>query len=176
MDEAGIGDSPPETNANGSGARPLAAGTDSPLLRKIRVFLVEDHPVVRKEMRTLLDLQPDTCVCGEAAGLSFAAEEIPKVLPHLVVVDLSLEDGDGFELMDWICHHHPQIKRLVFTLHRDWAYVERAFNYGAHGYVVKGDGIRELIHAIRRVMQDQHYISRQVTSGNHSPHRTGNKT
>jgi DNA-binding NarL/FixJ family response regulator len=65
---------------------------------------------------------------------------------------------------------------LVFTLHRDSAYVERAFNYGAQGYVVKSDGTRELIHAIRMVMQDQPYISRQVASGDHESHRTGNET
>ena len=132
--------------------------SDAPLPRRIRIFVVDDHPMVRKGLHMLLNLQPDLQVCGDAAGVSTAKSGILELRPDLVVVDLGLQDGDGFELLEWLRQHHPYMKRLVFTLHDDLAYSERAFKYGAQGYVVKYDGTQELIRAIRLVVHNEPYV------------------
>lgn len=156
----GSRDHPPRRRASLSSFQPGAAITPEGLLgRRARVFVVDDHPLVRKGLQMLLDLQPDMQVCGEAVGVSTAKQGIPKAAPDLVVVDLGLEDGDGFELMAWLRERHPQIKMLVFSGHDDQVFVGRALQYGARGYVVKHDGMRELIRAIRLVMQDKLYLS-----------------
>lgn len=153
-----------------------ANSTESPLSRKVRVFVVDDHPVVRKGLQMLLDLQPDMQVCGQAVGVASAEAGITEALPDLVVVDLGLEDGDGFELMDWLCRLHPHIKVLVFTSHDDLAFSERAFKCGAQGYVVKHDGTQELIRAIRVVMRNQPYISSKARHEDHPSKQPGAKT
>jgi len=146
-----------------SGIQPAASlNSESPLPRKVRLFAVDDHPVVRKGLRMFLNLQPDMDLCGEAVGVSTAKKGIEEAKPELVIVDLGLEDGDGFELMEWIHRHHPHIKILVFTSRDDQASAARAFRCGAHGYVVKSDGTRELTHVIRLILQNQRFLSSRV--------------
>ncbi len=169
MNDAGSGaDQPEKGTPPPSPPSAAALENEGPLACKVRIFVVDDHPVVRKGLQMLLDLQPDMQVCGEAVGLATAQEGITQNHPDLVVVDLGLEDGDGFELMDWLQNHHPHIRMLVFTSHDDLAFTERAFKCGAQGYVVKHDGTRELIRAIRLVMQNRPYISSKVVE-KHQP-------
>ena len=118
--------------------------------------------MVLRGLHMLLDLEPDMRVCGDAASVAGAKRRIADLDPDLVIVDLSLGDGDGFELMKWLRRHHPRIKLLVFTAHGGLAFAERAFRCGAQGYVVKYHGAGELLGAIRLVMRNQHYLSSEV--------------
>ena len=152
-----------------------AVNFESPLSFQIRIFTVDDQPMVLKGLRMLLDQEPDMQVCGDSVGVSSAKQGIARLHPDLVVVDLGLEDGDGFELMEWLNRHRPGIKLLVFTSHDDLVSTARASRCGARGYVVKDDGTRELIRAIRLVMQNQHYVSSQVAHSDSSSSRAGRK-
>lgn len=152
------------------------AVTDScegPPLPKIRLLVVDDQPVVRKGLQMLINLQEDMQVCGEAGGVLKVIREVFELHPDLVVVDLELDDGDGFELLEWLRDHHPQIKLLVFTWRDGAVFCERAFRCGANGYVVKDDGAQELIHAIRQVMRNQRYISSRAALKFQIPLRDG---
>lgn len=132
--------------------------------KKIRLFLVEDHPVVRRGLRMFLRMQSDMVVCGEAAGVAQAKDGISFLNPDLVVVDLGLREGDGFELMDWLRQCHARIRIVVFTLRDDAFSVARAFRCGAQAYVLKGGGTHDLVVAVRLAMQNQCYLSREIYS------------
>jgi DNA-binding NarL/FixJ family response regulator len=166
----------PARGASGETPQVTESDMERPLPRSIRVYIVDDHPVVRKGLRMLLDLQPDLQVCGDAVGVSTAREGIPTKHPDLVIVDLGLEDGDGFELMEWLRRDQPQATMLVFTGQEDPAFVERAFRCGALGYVAKQDGTRELVRAIRLVMREQRFISNRVQDKGRQAGRAGTKT
>jgi DNA-binding NarL/FixJ family response regulator len=154
------GNTPSEAAPTPSPKQPPAArSNESPLPPRIRIFVVEDHPLVRKGLWSLLNLQPNMQVCGEAVGVSSAKRGIPESHPDLALVDLGLEDGNGFELLDWLRQHHPRLKLLVLSGQEDTTFTERAFRCGAHGYVAKRDGPRELLSAIHRVMRNQRYVS-----------------
>lgn len=147
----------------GEGASSLspstAAEVSGTLPQKVRVFLVDDQVVVRKGLRLFLDLQPDISVCGDAADAPAAQEAISTLQPGVAVVDLDLEVGQGFELIGWIRQEWPTIKILVFTSHDEAQNVERAFHFGAHGYAIKQDGPREVLKAIRWLMQGGRYLN-----------------
>ena len=129
---------------------------------KVRLFAVDDHALIRRGLQILLNQEPDMQVCGEAVGVATARQGIDALKPELVIVDLGLEDGDGFELIEWIHQHHPRIKILVFTSHEGAASATRAFHCGAHGYVAKADGTRELVRAIRQVLQNRRFLSSRL--------------
>ncbi len=177
MNDAGTDDEQTQKEAAHVGTSSASGAPGEKLLpHKIRIFVVDDHPVVRKGLQMLLNLQSDLQVCGEAVGVATAKEGISALQPDLVVVDLGLEDGDGFELMDWLHRDHPHVKMLVFSGHDDLVFTERAFRCGAQGYVVKHDGMHELIRAIRLVMQNQPYISGKVADRDPRPTRAAKKT
>jgi DNA-binding NarL/FixJ family response regulator len=160
MNAARMDNNQPDGEPSSEQRRIAAANSCEDLpFRKIRLLVVDDQPVVRKGLQMLINLQQDMQVCGEAGGVFKARLEVCELHPDLVVVDLELDDGDGFELLEWLRHHHPHIKLLVFTWRDGALFCERAFRGGANGYVVKDDGTQELIHAIRQVMRNRRYIS-----------------
>lgn len=130
--------------------------------RKVQIFAVDDQPLVIKGIKMLVNLEPDLEVCGQALGTPEAKRQISDLLPDLIIVDLTLEEGDGIELIDWLRHRHPQMKIVVFTSHGGAAFTSRSLDHGAHGYVVKNDGTHELVRAIRKVVQGERYISNNV--------------
>ena len=128
-----------------------------------RVFLVDDHPLVREWLGSLIERQPDLAVCGhaETSGAAFAA--ISKLQPDVAVVDLSLEDGSGLELIKQL-QALPQPPRvLVLSMHDEAMYAERTLRAGASGYVMKRSATGRIIEAIRQVLQGRLYISESVS-------------
>lgn len=176
MNHAGNAESASNQAVAPSGTQPAALITnENPLPQKLLLFAVDDDPVVRKGLRMFLNLQPDMELCGDAGGVSTAKQGIDAAKPELVIVDLGLEEGDGFELIEWIHRHHPHIKILVFSSRDDKASAARAFRCGAHGYVVKSDGTRELTHVIRLILQNR---CRHQPRGakREPPHRAGEES
>ena len=108
-------------------------------------------------MRALIDVEPDLIVCGEAATLQEGIVAVAAAQPDLVVVDLSLGDNDGLELVREIRSRRPGPRMLVLTMHEAPLYVERAFAAGAHGYVAKREMTETLLTAIRRVLRGRRY-------------------
>jgi len=129
-----------------------------------RVFLVDDEPIVRRGLRLLLTLQPGLEICGEAGGEHEALEGILPLRPDLVVVDLSLKEGDGITLIKQLHHHCPELKILVFSMHDQAPVVATALTAGAHGYVAKEEGAEKFIEAVGVVMRGQRYLSEQIAA------------
>jgi len=132
--------------------------SDSRESRK-RVFLVDDHPLVREWLGHLINRQTDLTLCGEAGDASEAMREIRRREPDAVVVDISLGGSSGIELVTEIKLAFPKIAVLVLSMHEDSTYVERALRAGALGYVAKRETTAKIVAAIRQVLRGQYFLS-----------------
>jgi DNA-binding NarL/FixJ family response regulator len=130
--------------------------------RKKRVFLVDDHPLVREWLTNLIHRQPDLVVCGETENASRALQAIAASKPDVAIVDLSLKDSSGIELIKNLKEQHPEIAVLVLSMHDESHYAERALRAGAKGYVMKRETTKKIIEAIRRVLDGKLYVSDSV--------------
>ena len=126
---------------------------------KARIFLVDDHPVVRKGMAEFIDLEEDLTICGEAGSAEEALREIAARKPDLAIVDLSLGGTSGLDLLKDLRIRHPDLPVLVLSMHDEALYAERALRAGARGYIMKGMNLEELKGAIRRVLEGKVYLS-----------------
>jgi DNA-binding NarL/FixJ family response regulator len=107
------------------------------MAQKIKILLVDDHPLVREGVANLIHQQPDLEVCGEAASEPQALQLIGTAQPDVAVVDLSLENGSGLELIKSIKAMHPGVAVLALSMHDESLYAERALRAGARGYLMK---------------------------------------
>jgi len=124
-----------------------------------KILIVDDHPVFRKGLAQLIEEEPDMTVCGEAASVAAAMREIEAKSPHMAIVDLSLEDTSGMEL---IRHIHDRVNHmpvLVVSMHDESVYAERVLRAGALGYINKQEMTYNVIQAIRQVMAGRIYAS-----------------
>lgn len=126
---------------------------------KRRVFLVEDHPVTREGFAQLIDYQADLQVCGQAGTASKALIGVQTLRPDLLIVDLSLADSNGLELIKDIKRRHPSLPILVLSTYDESLYAERALRAGARGYVMKQAPTSEVMNAIRQVLRGELYLS-----------------
>ena len=120
-----------------------------------RVFLVDDHPLVREWLGHLINRQLDLTICGEAASAAQALKDIRRCGPDAVVVDISLGGSSGIELITEIKLEFPKVAVLVLSMHEESTYVERALRAGALGYVAKRETTTKIISAIRQVLRGQ---------------------
>lgn len=130
--------------------------------RKATILLVEDHPVLRDGFAQLIDHEPDLRVSGQASNAAEATAALEASLPDLVVVDLSLPGMDGIELIKNVKARFPDLRILVLSMYDEKVYAERAFRAGATGYVMKQAPTEHIMEAIRRVLNDKLYVSREV--------------
>jgi DNA-binding NarL/FixJ family response regulator len=126
---------------------------------KFRVFIVEDHPITRDGLAQLINYQDDLRVCGHASTVAKAIDGVDEAKPDLVIVDVSLPDGHGIELVKNLGVLHPQIHILVLSMHDEGLYAERAFRAGASGYVMKQEPAETLLAAVRRILSGETYLS-----------------
>jgi DNA-binding NarL/FixJ family response regulator len=131
-------------------------------LAKARVFLVDDHPIVRRGFQLLLGLERDLSVCGEAESSSQALEKMIQLKPDVAIIDLGLRDSSGLDLIKQVREHLPKLKILVFTMKSERMYAERALRAGANGYITKEEGAEKAIEALRVIMQGKAYLGAQV--------------
>jgi len=117
----------------------------------IKIFLVDDHPVVREGVRACLARQTDFSVVGEAADDKEALRKLRKAGPDIVILDISLPGLDGGELARRLRQTLPGVKIIVFSIHASQEYVVRMARCGAHGYVMKDGPSAKLIEAVRQV-------------------------
>jgi DNA-binding NarL/FixJ family response regulator len=142
---------------------PEMSATD-PTLRKRRIFLVDDHSVVREGLRSIINQEPDLVVCGEAADGATALANIRSTIPDLIVADLSLGDRSGLELLKDLTIHHPSIPVFVLSMHDEAVYADRVLKAGARGYLMKAESSERLLTAIRRVLDGNVYVSQSVVT------------
>jgi len=124
-----------------------------------RVFLVDRHPLVRTGMVYLLNLEPDLAVCGQTADVLAAMHTIEALRPHLVVLDLSLEDGSGFEVIEQIISRSPNTAVLVLSTHDEPHFEDRVLQAGAQEFVSKTEPTKKIIAALRCVLHGKAYLS-----------------
>ncbi|MBI2824002.1 MAG: response regulator transcription factor [Planctomycetia bacterium] len=128
-----------------------------------RVLIVDDHPLVRQGLMGLISTQPDFEVCGEASGTSEALELAAQTSPDVAIIDLTLKDGSGIELIKQFKERHAAMKLLVISMHDESVFAERALRAGASGYVSKHEAIRTIVQAVRTVLAGKLYLSQTMT-------------
>ena len=124
-----------------------------------RVLLVDDHPIVRQGLRRLISNEAGLEVCGEAETPREARQAVRDLAPDVAVVDVSLRQGDGIELVRDLHAHHPGLPLLVLSMHDESVYAERLINAGASGYIMKHVASGQFIVALRRVLAGGTYVS-----------------
>jgi DNA-binding NarL/FixJ family response regulator len=139
-----------------------------------RVFLVDDHALVREHLTALLQAEPDLAVCGEAEDAPTALALIRQQKPNLVILDLSLKQSNGLDLLKDLKELQPHVVVLVLSMHDSTFYAERALQAGALGYITKEEATTNILPAIRRVLRGQPYLSdRMATQMIKKPARAG---
>ena len=124
-----------------------------------RVLLVDDHPIVRQGLRRLIGNEAGLVVCAEAETVREARQAVRDHAPDVVVVDLSLKDGDGMDLLKDIRAHHPGLPVLILSMHDEAVFAERLLAAGASGYIMKHAASEQFIVALRRVLEGEMYVS-----------------
>jgi len=131
---------------------------------KAKIFLVDDHPLVREWLTNLIHQQPDLVVCGEAETAPQALETIAKLKPEVAIVDISLKAGSGIELIKNIKALRPPVAVIVLSMHDENLYAERALRAGARGYIMKRETAKKVIVGIRQVLEGNLYLSEHLTA------------
>jgi DNA-binding NarL/FixJ family response regulator len=131
-------------------------------MKATRIFVVDDHPLVRDGLALLIGSERDLQVSGSAGSMHEALQQIAQAPPDVMVVDLSLKDGLGLELIKTLKERHPQIRILVVSAYEEDKYAERALRNGALGYVNKQECEEKLLQAIRAVMEGRRYVSEEI--------------
>jgi len=129
-----------------------------------RVFIVDDHPLVREGLANLINQQPDLMVCGQAEDAAQTLAGIGAMRAELALIDISLKTASGLELVKDLKVHHPDVALIVLSMHDEMLYAERAIRAGARGYVMKRETTKEVLTAIRRVLQGDVYVSERVVN------------
>ncbi len=127
--------------------------------RKARVFLVDDHPLVREHLTALIQAQADLAVCGDAADAPTAMSLIARQAPDLVILDISLRRSNGLELIKSLKEMWPKLPVLVLSMHDEMLYAERSLRAGALGYITKEEATVNVLSAVRKVLGGQVYLS-----------------
>jgi DNA-binding NarL/FixJ family response regulator len=130
---------------------------------KTRILLVDDHALMRRGLKTLLESEPDLTVCAEAVSRRAGLDAIESAKPDLVIADLSLKDSDGMDLIKDIKRKFFRLPVLALSMHEEAIYAERALKAGACGYVMKQELDETVLIAIRRVLAGETYTSEAMS-------------
>jgi DNA-binding NarL/FixJ family response regulator len=125
----------------------------------VRIFIVDDHPLMRAGLAQLIANEPNFLIVGEASDASAALYGIQQTQPQLVIIDISLPGKNGIELIKDLHALHPQLLLLAHSMHDESLYAERVLRAGGRGYLMKNEGGRKLIEAIYAILRGERYIS-----------------
>ena len=135
-----------------------------PVAPKHRVFVIDDHPLVREGLSNLINRQDDLMVCGEAGDSAEAIAGIARTKPDVALIDISLKNESGLELVKNLKSQFPSVSSIVLSMHDETLYAERALRAGARGYVMKRETTKNVLTAIRRVLKGSVYVSERVVN------------
>ena len=121
---------------------------DKKNIKEHKVFIVDDHSILREGLSELINREKDFTVCGEAGNISDALRAIADCGPDVAIVDLALEDGSGIRLIENLVYSHTDLSILVLSMHDESIYAERCFKAGAKGYIMKHEPSGKLISAL----------------------------
>ena len=133
-------------------------------VKKTRVLVVDDHPIVRQGLALLINREPDLSVCGEAEDARMAMQSITTTQPDILVVDISLNGPDGLDLLKDIRARHPDLPVLILSMHDESIYAERALRAGAQGYIMKQEATEKVLVALRRILSNEIYVSERISN------------
>jgi DNA-binding NarL/FixJ family response regulator len=128
-------------------------------VKPVRLLIADDHSIVRRGLRALLESQPGWEVCGEAVDAREAIEKAKQLRPDVVIMDISMPGLNGLEATRRIIRSAPQIQVLVLTVHDSPEIIDRALAAGARGYVLKSDADRDLVAAVEAVRQRKSFFT-----------------
>jgi DNA-binding NarL/FixJ family response regulator len=141
---------------------PPRAPSFSAVTAQRRVLIVDDHPIVRQGLRRMIEPEPDLVVCGEVQTEREARTAIRALSPDVVIVDISLAQGDGLELVRDVHAQQPELPMLVLSMHDELIYAERLLAAGASGYIMKQAASDQLLIALRQVLAGGTYLSESL--------------
>ena len=132
--------------------------------KKSRVFVVDDHPIVRQGLALLINRESDLAVCGEAEDAQSAIQTVATVKPDIMVVDISLNGPDGLDLLKDVRMRFPELPVLILSMHDESIYAERALRAGAQGYIMKQEATEKVLVALRRILGHEIYVSERIAN------------
>jgi len=132
--------------------------------RRVRVLVVDDHPLMREGLNQLLSGEPDFEICGEAESAATALAAVQRLQPEVVVLDLTLGSDDGLAVLRTLHEQYPALRVLVLSMHDEMLYAERLLAIGAHGYVMKQESPEVFLAALRKVSSGEHFLTAAVGS------------
>ena len=138
--------------------RPSPPPPPPPRSVRKQIIVVDDHPMTRLGVTERIRIEPDLAVCADVGSAKEALAAVVKLAPDLVLVDLSMGERSGLELIKDLHALHPHVPVLVFSMHYETLYAERALRAGARGYIMKSEGAEKLIGAIRAVLSGNVYL------------------
>jgi DNA-binding NarL/FixJ family response regulator len=152
----------------------MVASTVQTGVARKKVLVVDDHPIVRERIAELINQEADLSVCGEAEDTAQALKAVAEHRPDVAIVDISLKDSYGIELVKQLKELYPDMPALVLSMHDELMYGERALRAGARGYLTKQEASKKVVDAVRRVLRGEIYVSdrlaatlvRKVAGGN----------
>ena len=135
----------------------------APAADQYSVLIVDDHPIVREGLELLISQQPDLGVCGHAEDVPQPLKAFKELTPDVVVVDISLKQGNGLDLIRQLRRSNPEARMLVSSMHDETLYAERSLHAGAMGYINKQEAGRKIVEAIRQVLAGRVFLSEAMS-------------
>jgi DNA-binding NarL/FixJ family response regulator len=151
-----------EKNQTTSESLPSRESSDSN--SRTQVFVVDDHPAIREALAAAIGSKIDMRMVGESSTAKKALRQMERHAPDVVVVDISLEDAHGLDLVEELRNRFPEIRIIVFSMYDESVYAERAIRAGASGYVMKSEPTESVVKAIQAVSEGDVYLSRRMSS------------
>lgn len=145
-----------------SPSRPETDATESTPSSKIRVLIVEDHPITRQGLKAIINQQLNLAVCAETGSATEAMDLVTRLRPDLAVIDISLQARSGIELTKDLRNQSPDMPILMVSMHDEALFAERALRAGAMGYVMKQEAADKITTAIQQVLRGELYLSGRV--------------
>jgi DNA-binding NarL/FixJ family response regulator len=140
----------------------MTANASAAAPSKRKVFIVDDHPIVREGLAQMINREPDLAVCGDAQEMHEALASIEAQKPHILIVDISLNGPDGLDLLKNIRIKDPSLPVLILSMHDESIYAERALRAGANGYIMKQEATDRVLIALRRILNREIYVSDRI--------------
>lgn len=140
----------------------VAVMSSDAVTSKRKVFIVDDHPIVREGLAQMINREPDLAVCGDAQAMHEALQAIELHKPHILIVDISLNGPDGLDLLKNIRSKDPSLPVLILSMHDESIYAERALRAGANGYIMKQEATERVLIALRRILNREIYVSDRI--------------
>lgn len=129
-----------------------------------KVFIVDDHPIVREGLAQMIRREPDLAVCGAAEDAQGALQMIDALKPDILIVDISLHGPDGLDLLKTVRAKDPMLPVLILSMHDESIYAERALRAGANGYIMKQEATENVLVALRRILNREVYVSPRIAN------------